>query len=95
MIFKNEIANLKQDFEGYVGKKIIVKGNTTKTKGFQKEGVIDKIYSNIFVIRETDNDRNITYSYTDVLTKSIEVKIQNGEEFNEIIVDDALSIKER
>lgn len=95
MIFKNEIANLKQDFEGYVGKKIIVKKNASKTKSTEQEGVIEKIHSNFFVIRQTNNQTNTTYNYTDVLTKNIEVKLFDGNAYNQIMVDDALSLKER
>ncbi len=33
-----------------------------------------KAYPNIFVVRYEENNSNVTYSYTDVLTRTVEVE---------------------
>ena len=85
MICRTDIANLKTDIIDKVGQKIIVKGSLGRSKAFEKEATIEKAYPNIFVVKYEENDRNVTYSYTDVLTRTVEVKLFDGENFNPII----------
>ena len=73
MICKSDIANLKTDIGDMIGQKIIVKGSLGRSKTFEKEGTIEKAYPNIFVVKYEENERNVTYSYTDVLTRTVEV----------------------
>ena len=49
MICRTDIASLKTDITDKVGQKIIVKGSLGRSKEFEKEGTIEKIYSNPFV----------------------------------------------
>ena len=72
MICRNDIANLKTDILEKVGQKIIVKGSLGRSKAFEKEATIEKAYPNIFVVKYEENNRNVTYSYTDVLTRTVE-----------------------
>ncbi len=73
MICKTDISNLKTDIIDKIGQKIIVKGSLGRSKAFEKEATIEKAYPNIFVVKYEENDRNVTYSYTDVLTRTVEV----------------------
>ena len=45
----------------------------------EAEGVIEGIYPNIFVIKLSENHAlsRVTYSYTDVLTETVELRIDN------------------
>ena len=85
MICRSDIANLKTDIIEKVGQKIIVKGSLGRSKAFEKEATIEKAYPNIFVVKYEENDRNVTYSYTDVLTKTVELNIDNGGNFDSIL----------
>ena len=85
MICKSDIASLKTDIFEKVGQKIIVKGSLGRSKAFEKEATIEKAYPNIFVVRYEENDRNVTYSYTDVLTRTVEVDVFNGENYSPLI----------
>ena len=85
MICRNDIANLKTDILEKVGQKIIVKGSLGRSKAFEKEATIEKAYPNLFVVRYEENDRNVTYSYTDVLTRTVEVDVFNGENYSPLI----------
>ena len=78
MIYKTDIANLKTDILEKVGQKIIVRGSLGRSKAFEKEATIEKAYPNIFVVKYEENDRNVTYSYTDVLTRTVEVDVYDG-----------------
>ena len=85
MICKSDIMSLKTDIFEKVGQKIIVKGSLGRSKAFEKEATIEKAYPNLFVVRYEENDRNVTYSYTDVLTRTVEVDVFNGEDYSPLI----------
>lgn len=85
MICRTDITNLKTDILDKVGQKIIVKGSLGRSKAFEKEATIEKAYPNIFVVKYEENDRNVTYSYTDVLTRTVEVDVFDGEAYSPLI----------
>ena len=85
MICRSDIANLKTDILEKVGQKIIVKGSLGRSKAFDKEATIEKAYPNIFVVKYEENDRNVTYSYTDVLTRTVEVEVFDGDSYSPLI----------
>ena len=85
MICRNDIANLKTDILEKVGQKIIVKGSLGRSKAFEKEATIEKAYPNIFVVKYEENNRNVTYSYTDVLTRTVEVEVFDGDSYSPLI----------
>ena len=78
MICQKDITNLKTDIGEKIGQKIIVKGSLGRSKSFEKEATIEKAYPNLFVIKFEEENRNVSYSYTDVLTKTIEVDVFGG-----------------
>ena len=85
MICKTDITNLKTDILEKVGQKIIVKGSLGRSKAFEKEATIEKAYPNIFVVKFEENERNVTYSYTDVLTRTVEVEVFDGDSYSPLI----------
>lgn len=85
MILKNDITHLKADINQKVGQKIIVKGSLGRCKTFEEKATIEKAYPNIFVVKYEENERNVTYSYTDVLTRAVEVQVFDGESYSPLI----------
>ena len=85
MICRTDIANLKTDILEKVGQKIIVKGSLGRSKAFEKEATIEKAYPNIFVVKYEENNRNVTYSYTDILTRTVEVEVFDGNSYSPLI----------
>ena len=85
MICRTDISNLKTDISDKVGQKIIVKGSLGRSKTFEKEATLEKAYPNIFVVRYEENNRNVTYSYTDVLTRTVEVDVFDGENYSPLV----------
>ena len=75
MIEKSNISEVRKNIEGCVGQKVLLRGSLGRNKSFEKEGTLVNTYSNIFVVKMDDTQRNVTYSYTDVLTKSVELGI--------------------
>lgn len=85
MIYKDDIKNLRQDISDKEGQKIRVKGALGRSKFFEKEAVIEKAYSNLFVIKYDNEESSTSYNYTDVLTRTIDLQVQNGESFKSIM----------
>jgi uncharacterized protein Veg len=70
----NVLASIRTDIENHVGEKVTLKANGGRRKVLINKGVIEKTYPNIFVIRlEHDTQRTVTYSYSDVLTKTVQI----------------------
>ena len=78
MICKKDITDLKTDIGEMIGQKIVVRGSLGRSKSFEKEATIEKAYPNLFVIKYNENNRNVTYSYTDVLTRTVEIDVIDG-----------------
>jgi len=85
MILPNDIANLKTDITDKIGQKIIVKGALGRSRFFEKEATIEKTYPNLFIVKYDDEERNVTYSYKDVLTRTVEVEVYDGEGYSPLI----------
>ena len=79
MICSTDILNLKSNIFDKIGQKIIVKGSLGRNKCFERKATIDKVYSNIFTIKYDEGARNATYSYTDILTRTVEVQVLNSD----------------
>ena len=77
------LGRIKSDLDAFVGKKVRMR--TAKGRGlmWEKEGVVEETYPNLFIILFEDKDlfRKASYSYADVLTKTIKLVCpQTGEE---------------
>lgn len=74
---KSVLANIKKDLESYVGEKIRLKANKGRKKIMEREGILESIYPNIFIIRleEADSERRVSYSYADLLTEAVELVV--------------------
>lgn len=80
MVSKESMQKIRQDVESYIGLEIDIKSNVGRNKKVNKRGTIDSAYSNLFVVKEADSTRKLSYSYADVLMNSLEItKVDNGE----------------
>ncbi len=75
------LKEIKKDLEGFLGYKVSIKANRGRRKIVQKDGVLEKTYPNIFVIKVDENQspRRVSYSYADILTETVEVKIKDND----------------
>ena len=85
MIYQEDITNLQTDIKEKIGQKIIVKGSLGRSRSFEKEATIEKAYPNIFVVKYDENERNVSYQYKDVLTRTVEVDVFDGESYSPLI----------
>ncbi len=85
MICPNDITSLKTDINDMVGQKIIVKGSLGRCKAFEKEATIEKTYPSFFAIKYDQETRRVNYSYTDVLTRTVEVDVFDGNGYSPLV----------
>ena len=79
MIAKSDLLQVRKEIEGFVGSKVRVKANKGRKRIVVKEGVLENTYPSIFVIRVQnefeDTFRSVSYSYTDLLTHTVELSL--------------------
>ncbi|MBB6631024.1 MULTISPECIES: Veg family protein [Clostridium] len=68
------LAHIRKDIEKHIGHTVTLKANGGRRKVLINKGVIEEAYPSIFVIRlESDTQRTVTYSYSDVLTQTVQL----------------------
>jgi len=78
---KNVLEEIKQEVKSFVGQEVLVKANRGRRKDMKKEGILEKIHSNVFVVKIDDHDqiRRLSFSYADLLTDNVELKTKEEE----------------
>ncbi|MGL5616888.1 MAG: Veg family protein [Sarcina sp.] len=71
---KATLSSIKRNLEEHVGEKVMLKANGGRKKILVNEGILESVYQSIFVIRlQKSTHRTVTYSYSDVLTNTVEL----------------------
>lgn len=71
----NVLASIKNEIDNHIGEVVTLRANNGRRKVIVSNGVIEKTYSSIFVVRlGSDTQRTVTYSYSDVLTKTVQIE---------------------
>ena len=67
---------IRENIDSHVGERVRVRANKGRKKIVEREGVLEKTYPSIFVIKIEGKQipvRLVSFSYTDVLTSAVEV----------------------
>ena len=78
MIERNDLDKVKKSLQQNIGRKVRLTSKKGRKSAIVRRGVIENIYPSIFTIRldrvadDTEN-RRVSFSYTDVLTKTVEI----------------------
>ncbi len=72
---KMTIDSIRKKLDSHLGERIKVKANQGRRRISIKEGILENTYPSIFVMRLDDESRRaVSWSYTDVLTDSVEIQ---------------------
>ena len=77
------MTKIKKDVEESVGKKVILKANKGRKKITVREGILESAYPSLFVVKisnQYDSVRRVSYTYSDILTETVEVTVCDTEE---------------
>lgn len=68
------LYSIRKDIEGHLGEKVTLKANGGRRKVLVNNGTLESAYPSIFVVRlDSDTQRTVTFSYSDVLTKTVQL----------------------
>ena len=85
-ICRTEIADLRKNIGENIGQKIIIKESPGKrTKPQEKVAIIENTYPSYFRVKFEEAGRVGSYNYTDLFTRTVELKMYNGEAYESII----------
>lgn len=77
------VGRIKSDLQSCVGVRMRVKANMGRCKIVERLGILEATHPNLFVIKveeKRNRSRRVSYSYADVLTKTVELThLHNGE----------------
>lgn len=85
MASADAIKKIRRDVQSHLGKMVKLRANRGRKKTFEKEGVLEQVYPNIFIVKVIESPefvRRISYSYSDILTDTVELTILDDEEPN-------------
>lgn len=72
------LATIRSEVEENIGKKVELKADKGRKRIVKRVGYIENAFPNLFTVRvENDFDETLTlsYTYSDVLTSTVEIKI--------------------
>ena len=75
---KVDLNEIRKTVEDNLGKEVILKANKGRRRIITKKGILTDAYPSVFTVQvenEFDTIRTVSYSYTDVLTSTVELKI--------------------
>ena len=85
-IYRSEISDLRKNIGENIGQRIIIKESPGKrSKPLEKSAIIENTYKDYFRVKFEEANRVGSYNYTDLFTRTIEVKIDNGDGFEPLI----------
>ena len=86
MIAKQDIEQVREGLKAHVGKKIRITSRKGRKKSIIRNGTIEQLYPCVFTVRldnfaeDTSEERCVSYSYTDILTKNVEIAIYRNQD---------------
>ncbi len=86
MYIQKDLINIKESLKDNIGSKVRLRARKGRKQVVVREGVIENTYPSIFTVKlDIHNDvptseRTVSYSYADVLTKTVELYICEPEE---------------
>ncbi|MFB4165061.1 Veg family protein [Alteribacillus sp. JSM 102045] len=76
------LIEIKEALDANVGKKVTVIANGGRKKTIERSGLLEETYPSVFIVK-LDKDKHsverISYSYTDVLTKTVQLTMSEEE----------------
>lgn len=77
MINQTDVNKVRNAVKNHTGKKVKVRINRGRHRIDETEGIISETYSSIFLVTTIGNNdmpvKTMSYSYTDVLTRDVEL----------------------
>ena len=77
------VSKIKTDLKEHIGIRMKIRANMGRCKIIERMGTLEETHPNLFVLKveeKRERSRRVSYSYADVLTKTVELThLDNGE----------------
>jgi len=80
---KQTLTEIKQCVENCIGQRVVLRTNMGKRNAKESEGVVEEVYPSIFIVtvdEGLDRQRRVSYSYSDILTETVEIMVCSTEQ---------------
>ncbi|MGB9808446.1 MAG: Veg family protein [Caldanaerobacter sp.] len=79
MADRSTLDEIKKQLEQHVGSRVRLKTNGGRKKTIIKEGLLEKTYPSIFIVVLDGQGatRRVSYSYSDILTETVELTVMD------------------
>jgi len=71
------LMEIKEELDSRLGKKVLLTAQAGRKRKTERKGILRETYHSVFVV-DLDQEENaferVSYSYTDVLTQSVEIE---------------------
>ena len=78
MFDKSDVFHVRNDIQQIIGSKVRLETNKGRHKSIISRGIVSNVYPSIFTIQLSDGpdpSRKLSFSYTDVLTNTVEITL--------------------
>ena len=78
LFYRTDVSQVRNDIERIIGSTVQLETNKGRHKSIISKGVVSNVYPSIFTIRlggGTSPTRHLSFSYTDVLTNTVEITL--------------------
>lgn len=75
---RTDVSHVRSDIKRIIGSTVRLETNKGRHKSTINQGIISNVYPSIFTIQLEDGPsatRNMSFSYTDVLTNTVEITL--------------------
>lgn len=82
MLEKNNLARIREEVQDSIGKRVSIKANKGRKRFITREGILEEAYPNLFVVKisnKFDSTRRVSYTYSDVLTDTVQLTVCEDE----------------
>ena len=78
MYDRSDVFHVRSDIQKIIGSKVKLETNKGRQKSVVNRGVIANVYPSIFTVQLSEGpniSRKLSFSYTDVLTNTVEITL--------------------
>jgi len=75
---RQDVFHVKSDIQKIIGSKVRLETNKGRHKSVVSSGIISHVYPSIFTVQlceGAETSRKLSFSYTDVLTNTVEITL--------------------
>lgn len=76
------LDKIRANVESYIGRKVKLRADKGRKKIVERDGIIEGVYPNVFVIKINggyNTIRRVSFSYSDILTKTVQITVLDME----------------